>query len=89
MAQVLVSYDIPINHSAFKREMVSKGYSDKILGTGGNTNLPNTTLVKNGITSATGLSDLQAAAKTVGVTLERAIAVEIATWNGIVGQPHS
>lgn len=89
MAKVIVSYDIPSNHQAFKKVMIGKGYADQIPGTNGNTNLPNTTLVKEGISSATGMSDLEAAATSVGVKLERAISIEVQTWNGIVGAPHS
>ena len=83
---ILVAYDIEDKHVEFKAFLKKKGYSDML----GNANLPNTTLVKDGISTEQGREDLKAAATAVGTSLERGIAVDFNanTWNGIVGTPH-
>jgi hypothetical protein len=85
---IIVAYDIPKNHNSFKAYLIGLKYQDSLQGSKGITYLPNTTLVKEGVTPAQGLEDLQAAAKHVGVSLERAIAGEFSNWTGVFGTPH-
>jgi hypothetical protein len=84
----LICYDIPSQHTAFKKKLLSIGYTDNITGTS-ICYLPNTTLSHANRAIEQARQDARTAASSLGISLEHFIAVSYDNWGGITGQPHS
>lgn len=91
MPLVVISYDVDRAHDTPMKDCLKKkGYEDYIIGDNKvKCYLPNTTLAKRGISSATGLSDMESCKSEVRAKLERAISMEVEKWTGIEGEPYS
>lgn len=87
----LLTYDVNKKHNEVKKAMKAKGYLDFWTVNAIIYYLPNTTLWKNNISSATtAIADIKAVAIKLGVSLERAVAVNWTPkdWEAIPGIPH-
>jgi len=82
----MVTYDVSGMQSAVKQHMVNLGYGDSWLFNGKTFTLPNTTLWKQDATLQQAIADIQNAADSAGVRLERAVATDEKAWWGIPGQ---
>lgn len=88
MAKVLLTYDIDKKHSEVKAALKKKGYKDRFQNDGKTVYLPNTTMMKAGITAAIARDDMKAVAKSEQVELIRCFACEYDGWAAIWGEPH-
>lgn len=86
----IVTYDIPIKHVEFKKEMFALGYKDQIPGINNCTVIyfPNTTLYHSTKSSVTIREDAGNVCKKLGIHLERCIATQWGPdWAAICGEP--
>lgn len=88
---IIVTYDVNDKHQELKQILFDKGYSDKIPHTDEGkprpVYLPNTVVYHTSKTTEQGIDDVKAAAKSLGVKLERCIAVPADGWRAIWGEP--
>lgn len=87
----LLTYDVNKKHTEVKKAMKVKGYLEFWTSKSVVYYLPDTTLWKNDISSAkTALADIKAVAINLGVSLERAVAINWSPgdWEAISGIPH-
>jgi hypothetical protein len=77
----LITYDVSGMQSVVKQYMVNLGYADSWLFKGTTYTLPNTDA-----SLQQAITDIQNAATSAGVKLERAVATDEKTWWGIPGQ---
>ena len=89
MAQILITYDVSGRQVEMKSELKTLGYSDSWQASGKTYYLPNTTLWKKDVSASQGKTDMINTANKLSISLERAIAVEFSSWDGIEGKPHS
>ncbi len=85
MSHVLISYDVSTNQIQMKALLKAAPYNYLETITIGNINfnLPTTTLWKTGITSSQAKIDMLNAAKSLNITVTKAIAVDFTTAGGI------
>lgn len=86
---VLLTYDVDKLHISYKKALKAKGYSDYWTANNNTYYLPNTTLWKKDGAVTTAKTDMQNVAATLKIKLERAIAVEFSSWDGIPGEKHT
>jgi len=87
----LLTYDVNKKHTEIKKAMKAKGYLDFWTSKSVVYYLPNTTLWKNDISSAkTALADIKSVTIKLGVSLERAVAINWSPgdWEALTGNPH-
>jgi hypothetical protein len=87
----LLTYDVNKKHTEVKKAMKAKGYLDFWTSKAVVYYLPETTVWRNDISSAkTALADIKAVAIKLGVSLERAVAINWSPsdWEAIPGIPH-
>lgn len=84
---VMISYDLNDKHEEFKEKLISMGYLDRFELEGKSCHLPETTLMKADSKSATAKADMIILARVLGITLERAVAVDISGFDVIHGRP--
>lgn len=98
---ILITYDIEekagtgsAKNTAVKNAMKTNGYYDYFTTTDSATNvkttyyLPNTSLWKKNITSATAKADLLKAAKDNSAIVERLFATQFVNWDAIPGKKY-
>lgn len=85
----VISYDVSSRHVEVKALMLQQGYFDSWIAEGVRYNLPNTTLYNGNAEPAQALAAIKSVTQQLGVTLQRAMALTMTTWDGIPGWPHS
>lgn len=81
---VLISYDVNKSHPQIKAALEALGYYDSFTNTGESKKyLPNTTLWHPKKSSNQAISDLKTVCNSLGVLLEKAVAVKAAEFVGI------
>lgn len=84
IGNVLISYDINKSHSQVKASLELLGYYDHFTNTGESRKyLPNTTLWHPTKSSNQAVSDLKTVCSSLGVILEKAVAVKASEFVGI------
>jgi len=88
---IIVTYDVNDKHQELKQILFNKEYSDRIPHTDNGkprpVYLPNTVVYHTAKTTKQGKDDVQAAAESLGIKLERCIAVPADSWSAIWGEP--
>jgi hypothetical protein len=89
MANILLTYDVSAKHSEVKDSLVQRGYVDRFKDSKGEfVFLPNTTMRKDGITTAAARDDMRAIATALGINLQRCFACGFDDWAAIYGDSH-
>jgi len=84
IGNVLISYDVNKSHTEVKAKLEALGYYDNFTNTGESKKyLPNTTLWHPTKSSNQAISDLKTVCGSLGVTLEKAVAVKASEFVGI------
>lgn len=84
IGNVLISYDVNKSHTEVKAKLEALGYYDNFTNTGESKKyLPNTTLWHPTKSSNQAISDLKTVCSSLGVTLEKAVAVRAFEFVGI------
>lgn len=83
----IITYDVPSRHVDLKNAMFALGYADKFVSEGKYVYLPNTTLHHGSRTPVEAREELRTVCAKLGIKLERCIAVEMANWAAIFGEP--
>jgi len=87
--QVLLTYDVNKLHQDVKKALLAKNYSDQWSVNNTIYYLPNTTLWKKNVSPETAITDIKAVTLALNAKLERAVAVNFDSWNGIPGMKHT
>jgi hypothetical protein len=84
IGNVLISYDINKSHAQVKAALEVLGYYDNFTNTGeSKKNLPNTTLWHPTKSSNQAISDLKTICNSLGILLEKAVAVRASEFVGV------
>lgn len=87
---IIITYDIPSEHVAFKKAMFALGYKDRIAGTNCTTiYFPNTTLYHATKSAKSAKDDAEVTCTALKVNLERCVATQWGPddWYAICGEP--
>lgn len=87
---IIVTYDVPKEHTPLKQSLFKLGYSDKIVhvdekGVNRYIYLPNTTLYHPTKTAEQARIDVQTACKNLNIELERCVSTLWTGWAAIWG----
>ncbi|MGN6340493.1 MAG: hypothetical protein ACTHML_06000 [Ginsengibacter sp.] len=81
---VLITYDLKTDHVRVKNALKAKGWKETVQGNNGITNLPNTSLWKEGNDAIAAREEVRTIVSEPN--LERLIAVVFTGWAGIIGE---